>query len=40
MSVMHRSAQMTVLLLLALVAITYRVAFITARRLALEDLPE
>jgi hypothetical protein len=37
---MHRSAQISVLLLLALVAIAYRVAFITARRLALEDLRE
>jgi hypothetical protein len=33
---MHRSAQIALLLLLALLAMAYRLAFIAARRLAVE----
>jgi hypothetical protein len=33
---MHRSAQIALLLLLALLAVVYRLAFIAARRLAVE----
>ena len=34
---MHRSAHVALLLLLALLAVAYRLAFIAARRLALEE---